>query len=362
MPYFCCTGYRSAFRQRPSQVRTAAAMIESPVEGGPPLLVLRTTAFHHSGLTMQDSATSSSEFTKVTDVLSGDEIRQLKLKSNLAGATTLVVTWLMISGCFALIAQWPNPLTILFAWIVIAGRQLGLAVITHDAAHQSLFRTPTLNRLAGNWLSGAMVLTDMDSYFAVHQVHHRCAGSADDPDLMNYKSYAVSKASLWRKVIRDLTGQTGVKALKFVFSQNIKLWWRGAVANLALFTVLTLAGYPLLYVLWIACYLTSYMLISRLRQAAEHAVVPQLDDADPRMHTRTTIARWWERLILAPNYVNYHLEHHLLPGIAPHQYPKMHRLLKNRGFYENADVAPGYVDVVSRLTVPSKPAVVTKSN
>jgi len=331
-------------------------MIDRPVGAGPTLLVLRMTAFHHSGRTMQNPATSSGELTKVTDVLSVDEIRQLKMKSDQAGTTTLIVTWLMIIGCFVMVAQWPNPLTILFAWIVIAGRQLGLAVLTHDAAHQSLFRTPALNRVTGNWLAGAMVMTDMDSYFASHQIHHRCAGSADDPDLMNYKSYAVSKASLRRKVIRDLTGQTGVKALRFTFSQNINLWWRSAIANAALFAVLTLAGYPLLYLLWIVCYLTSYMLISRLRQAAEHAVVPQLDDADPRMHTRTTLARWWERLTLAPNYVNYHLEHHLLPGIAPHQYPKMHRMLKKRGFYKNADVSPGYVDVVSRLTIPSNSA------
>ncbi len=309
---------------------------------------------------MQDSVLSSGERAKVTDVLSPDEIRQLKTKSDVAGASTLVVNWLLIAGCFVLVARWPNPFTILIAWIVIAGRQLGLAVITHDAAHQSLFRTPRLNRIVGNWFAGAMVLTDMDSYFAVHQIHHRAAGSKDDPDLMNYKSYAVSKASLRRKVIRDLTGQTGLKALKAVFSQNIKFWWRGAVANLTLLAVLTLAGYPLLYLLWVVCYLTSYMLISRLRQAAEHAVVPQLDNPDPRLHTRTTIARWWERLTLAPNFVNYHMEHHLLPGIAPHQYPRMHRMLNARGFYQHADVAPGYINVIARLTVPSNSASETE--
>jgi len=305
---------------------------------------------------MQTSTTGSAKATKVTDVLSVEEIQQLKTKSDLAGATTLTVTWAMIIGCFVLVAQWPNPLTVLVAWVLIAGRQLGLAVMTHDAAHQSLFRTNWLNRLTGNWLSGAMVFTDMDSYFDEHRVHHRTAGSSDDPDIMNYKNYAVTKDSFRRKIIRDLTGQTGIKALRFTFSRNIKLWWRSVIANGTLFAVLAWLGHPLLYLLWMVCYMTSYMLISRLRQAAEHAVVPKLDDPDPRMNTRTTIARWWERLVLAPNYVNYHLEHHLQPGMAPHQYPRLHRLLKERGFYDEADIAPGYADVVSRLTRPAEPA------
>ena len=305
---------------------------------------------------MHDPSSTTSEPPKVTEVLSREEIQELKAKSDLAGATTLAVNWAMIFGCFVLVAQWPNPLTILFAWVVLAGRQLGLAVITHDAAHQSLFRTQALNRLAGNWLSGSLVFVEMDSYFEEHRLHHRCAGSPDDPDLTNYQSYAVSKASLCRKVIRDLTGQTGTKALRFFFSQSASIWWQSVVANGILFTVLTVSGYPLLYVLWIGTWLTSYMLVSRLRQAAEHAVVPKLDDPDPRMHTRTTMASWWERMTLAPNYVNYHLEHHLLPGIAPHQYPRMHRLLTARGFYEHADIAPNYSDVVSRLTFKNGPA------
>ena len=36
------------------------------------------------------------------------------------------------------------------------------------------------------------------------------------------------------------------------------------------------------------------------------------DASEELLNTRTTRVRWWERFLLAPNFVNYHLEHHLL--------------------------------------------------
>ena len=117
----------------------------------------------------------------------------------------------------------------------------------------------------------------------------------------------------------------------------------------SLYLALQVAG--ALYLLWLGAWFTTNMLFSRLRQAAEHAVTPDLYDPDPRLHTRTTIARWWERLTLAPNGVNFHLEHHLLPSVPPYRLPSLHRMLQERGFYEQAEIANGYREVVAKLTV-----------
>lgn len=292
--------------------------------------------------------------TKIHQVLTREEIQRFNTKSDLAGLRTLTVTWAMIAGCFAVVALWPNPLTVLVALVLLGGRQLGLAVVMHDCGHKALFKTPRLNRFVGRWLAGGPIWSDVDSYMSKHRVHHASAGSEDDPDLQNYEPYAVTKASFRRKILRDLTGRTGLRSLRFFFSRGPRVWWRSVVSNALLFALLAALGQPWLYLLWIGAYLTTNMLVSRIRQAAEHAVVPDLHDPDPRLHTRTTLASWWERLTIAPNGVNYHLEHHLMPGVPPHQLPKLHRLLKERGFYENADIAPGYADVVSRLTVKSE--------
>ncbi len=82
----------------------------------------------------------------------------------------------------------------------------------------------------------------------------------------------------------------------------------------------------------------------RLRSIAEHGMVP--DPADPLRNTRTTLARWWERLLLAPNRVNYHLEHHLVMTVPHYNLPRMHRLLRARGVLEDACVTRGYLDVL----------------
>ncbi len=78
-------------------------------------------------------------------------------------------------------------------------------------------------------------------------------------------------------------------------------------------------AYPLL---WLLPFLTWQMVITRIRNIAEHAVVP--DSNDPLRNTRTTRANFLERLFIAPYYVNYHLEHHLLYYVPCYNLPRVH--------------------------------------
>ena len=70
------------------------------------------------------------------------------------------------------------------------------------------------------------------------------------------------------------------------------------------------------------------------------------DPDDPLRNTRTTVARWWERLLIAPNYVNYHLEHHLIMTVPHYKLPRMHRMLRERGVLDGACVVQGYLGVL----------------
>jgi fatty acid desaturase len=108
--------------------------------------------------------------------------------------------------------------------------------------------------------------------------------------------------------------------------------------------VLALAGHPALYLLWAGAWLTTYSLAMRIRSIAEHGMVP--DPASDLKNTRTTLARWWERLLIAPNRVNFHLEHHLLMAVPHYNLPRLHRMLRERGVLVDACVAPGYASVL----------------
>ncbi len=57
---------------------------------------------------------------------------------------------------------------------------------------------------------------------------------------------------------------------------------------------------------------------------------------------------WWERLLLAPNRVNYHLEHHLLMTVPHYKLPRLHRMLDERGLLDGALVTRGYRAVLER--------------
>ena len=50
--------------------------------------------------------------------------------------------------------------------------------------------------------------------------------------------------------------------------------------------------------------------------------------------------------MLAPNRVNFHIEHHLLMTVPIYNLPKMHRLLTERGAFDHALISPSYWSVL----------------
>jgi fatty acid desaturase len=311
--------------------------------------------------------------------LNPKDIREFAEKSDLKGAWLLGFNWFLIACAFALPSLWLNPITIIVSMIILANRQLGLAILMHECSHYSLFKTHKLNQVLGKIFCGAPVLANLDGYRTYHLKHHKDAGTTDDPDYPNYKNYPVTKQSLVRKVLRDFTGLTGIKTLYALLLMNAgllsydmsyqsnatdkKLHVLQIMTNLAkslalplivhlsLFAVLASLGNAWLYLLWWVSYFTIYMFIIRIRNAAEHGNVPDLLDKNPLKHARTTYASWWERLIFAPNYVNYHLEHHLRPNIPCYNLKAFHHYLCAKGHMEDVKVAQGYMDVIRQLTI-----------
>ncbi len=296
----------------------------------------------------------------VKNILTYDEWHQVTRKSDLLGLLQFLFDWSVIALTFALVANYPNPLTILLAIIVIGSRQLGLGVLVHECGHRTLFSSIFWNDFCGNWLAAYPVFSNKDAYMRAHLKHHRDAGSENDPDLANYQSYPVSNDSLRRKFIRDLTGQVGWRRVKSIYKafQNFseldaetrQYLSRSLAVNAGLLIVLTAFGHPWLYLIWVVAFMTSHMLVSRIRQIAEHAAVPDLFDPDPRKHTRTLLINRLERFFIAPHQVNYHMEHHLLPSVPIYRLRRLHGLLKSKGYYADVDFERGYFNLLRRIT------------
>ena len=286
---------------------------------------------------------------KVSDYLSKDEVAYFTSKSDLRAGAMVLGNWLLIAAIFALLAAYPNPLTIAVAVVLFAGRQLGLSVLMHDCGHRTFFRTTWLNEVIGQWLCAMPVMNDQPSYAKGHLYHHRQAGTREDPDLPNYQAYPVSRKSFQRKVVRDLTGQTGFKLLSFVFrgasgvlsSERREKSWSFVfqlMIQASMFAVLYFLGIGWTYLVWLGAYMTVFMLIVRIRQVAEHAAVPDLFDPDVRMNTRTIDAPWWQKMIFAPFGVNYHMEHHFMASVPCYRLRKLREHLRRKGALDDVPV------------------------
>ena len=308
---------------------------------------------------VEASEVAAGDSKKWLGALTRAEIQELRQMDDWRSWVSVLTNWGLVAAAFVLVASFPNPLTIVLALIVIGTRQLGCAVLMHEAAHRTLFRNRTVNDAVGNWLCGYPVWSDLVPYRRYHLQHHAKNWTWEDPDLGLAAPFPVTWASLRRKIWRDLSGQTAWKRVKYVIRRDLGRGsnlaqfggsgsWRNlrgvAITNLALLVLLTAFGYPALYLLWVGAWFTTHHLVVRLRSIAEHAMIPDRDD--PLRNTRTTLAHWWERLLIAPNYVNYHLEHHLIMTIPHYNLPRLHEILRARGVLREACVETGYLSVL----------------
>jgi len=313
-----------------------------------------------------ESAVAKNESEEVPawrEALGAEVIRELQTMRDWRSILSLALNWGIVFGAFGLVAAWPNPLTILLAIFLIGGRQLGLAVFMHDAGHYALFRNPKVNDFVGNWFAAYPIWGDLFPYRPYHLRHHAHTWTEKDPDRSLASPFPISSKSLRRKVWRDLSGQTGWKRAVATWRRDlershgkvqrtdgggIRRLKGVVVTNAVLFGILFAAGAPFLYLLWVVAWLTSYSLAMRIRAIAEHSMPKSLENEFG--NTRTTLASWWERLFLAPNRVNFHLEHHLLMRVPHYNLPRMHVLLRENGVLADALVSQGYSKVLAQAS------------
>ena len=297
-------------------------------------------------------------------LLSEQELIEVRTRVEWKGVALIAHAWAVILGSMALVAIFPNPPTFVLAIMLIGSRQLGLAILMHDGAHGCFSRNDTRNTLLSQWLCAYPVFADMRAYRRYHLSHHAHTQQENDPDLVLSAPFPITPSSYRRKLWRDITGQTGYQQRKaqLLFALGRSEWpirlrarhfWQKlgpqVLVNAVMLAGLSLAGiwwaYPLL---WLLPLITWNMVITRIRNIAEHAVVP--DSNDPLRNTRTTKASLIERALIAPYYVNYHLEHHLLFYVPCYNLPKVHRILMRGPHAARMEVQPGYRRVMEMAT------------
>ena len=310
---------------------------------------------------------------------------ELTKKSNIMGSIALAKDWGLIVFAFGLSVLWPHPIAFVISIILLAGAQVGLSILMHDAAHRAVFSNEKVNDFVGEYLCALPTFNSLAGYRAYHMAHHRLAGTKDDPDLHMTQQYPVSKASLQRKLLRDLSGISGIKSLIGLLGMKCGYWQyklngltdrivyektqtivnyiqhfiknNGLVAigwQIAIWAVLYSMGYGLYFLLWVVAYLIPFPLFLRVRQIADHAVVEDMLSTNPLLHARSSKANWIEKLLISPHHEHYHLEHHFLATAPSWNLPKLHAILIKEGLIPEANQASGIFDVLRRATNANK--------
>ena len=233
------------------------------------------------------------------DVLTLEELVLFRRASARRGGLLVAHAWLTIVAAAALYVAWPSALTLALAIVIIGARQLGLLVLMHETAHWPVARRRLALALLGD-LCGFTALTRIVSWRR--------------PDGL---------AATWRRLRAPL------------------------VANAVLFGICAaMGGWALYLVLWVLPWATWHQVVTRIRDIAEHGMV--MDAADPLRHARTTTAGGLARATLAPYWVNYHLEHHLMVFVPCWKLPRIHALLLARELGGRMERASSYAEVLAR--------------
>lgn len=272
-----------------------------------------------------------------------DELRRVP---NLRNVGNGIAVWLQSFGVVALAIWIDHPLAYALAFLLMGRAFALLAILGHEAAHRLLFSNRRVNDLVGRWLLAYPAFVPLDLYRRVHMAHHREEFGPAEPDLGLYANYPVTRASMRRKVARDLGFVSGWANLKPLLKALGSSTGRPIAARilgiqLVIWAVFWVAGawwvYPLL---WLAPWMTVWRLLNRLRAIAEHGGMHRAADRRETTHhvEQHPFARFW----FVPFNTGWHLAHHVDSGVPFQHLPRLHDELVAAGWIRPEIVYPNY--------------------
>ncbi|WVT73855.1 fatty acid desaturase family protein [Sinorhizobium chiapasense] len=282
------------------------------------------------------------------------ELKRLSVLEPRKALGAIAFDWAMIAAAIAVSEYAGNPLVYLIAVVLIAGRMHALGCMIHEAAHYRIIRNRSLSDGMSDLLLAWPVLATVDGYRQNHLAHHQHANTDEDPDWT--AKLGMPQFTFPQKLARGIAQLLGyliaVNSLRDMLHMakrmgkndrstlQYKLLRIGFYVSAAVvFTLLGIWREVALY--WVVPFLTFFCLFLYIRSVAEH--FGSMDYGDELTSSRTVYPHAWEKLFFAPHNINYHLEHHLYPGVPFYNLPELHAILmRNRTYADKAHITRGY--------------------
>lgn len=270
-----------------------------------------------------------------------DELREIPdWRSGIAVATVIAEPIMIVWAAIWL----SHPVAWVAAFLLMGRNYARHASLGHEAVHRTLFTNRAVNDFVGKWILSYPTWVPFELYRRAHIAHHKDEMGPKEPDIALYANYPVPQASLRRKLVRDLTGQTGFKLFRGLVRAGLKrkpTALRILGAQVPIIAAFTLVGRPELYVLlWWLPHLTIWRVINRLRSIAEHGGMKRSGDRRETTHDirQSRVASFW----LVPFNIGYHLAHHVDMGVSCWRLPQLHDELTASGWVTDEYTYPTY--------------------
>ena len=213
-------------------------------------------------------------------------------------------------------------------YLLAAASLHGISLFTHEAVHGTLSANPLWNRVAGA-ACAIPVLQNCTAYRVLHLRHHRHLGDDGDPDhYANYTRWTWMVFCLnW---LRLLVGYpVYIVAIPILgFRHGTTRDRIGITAELAATALIVVAvlnsPIPAEWLLhgWLIPMLFINTMVN-IRGMSQHTLLE--NTSDDVLGTRTILTSRLVRFFMCNE--NYHLEHHLYPGVPWHHLPAVHAAL-----------------------------------
>jgi fatty acid desaturase len=290
------------------------------------------------------------------------DVRALSRLSPWRGLAQIALEWAGIVAAIVACHRWFSWPLYLGTVVWVGARQHALAVLMHEAVHRRLSPDRRVNEAVGEIALAWPLFLGLKAYREIHFAHHRHVNTPEDPDwvsAMGLFEYRFPRR-WWELGLLFLATMTGFGAYRQI--HTLLFYSRSDLVDaapprparlpigriafyLVVFGALALFhGLPLFLGYWLVPLLTWTRWIVYLRVAAEHLALPRGDLATI---TRTVVPSLVGRLLVAPDNIHYHLEHHLHPSEPFYNLPELHRVLMDDPEHRaRAHVVSGYLAVL----------------
>ena len=254
-----------------------------------------------------------------------------------------VVLW---AGAAWLVMTVPHKSVWVVGYVVMGVVLHGIGNFMHEGIHGNLFRDRRWDRWYG-FLCGAPTLFSVTAYRVNHLLHHKHTRTEQDPDeMLNitprkwllsafFYYWFVFGAFVYSFHVTHVAKACGTRKERTQVVRELTL------ITLAVVGLLGAAGWLGFLDVMIHCWIIPLLVaacLANVRGWAEH----QLTQGDhPLRQTRSVTSNPVYSFLNI--HLNYHLEHHLFPGVPWYNLPKVHRLLQEEYQKAGASIYRSYI-------------------